>query len=134
MYQHVVIVGYLGRDPEMRYTQDGTPVTTMSVATSRKWKGADGQMKEETTWFRVTVWGRMAEACNQYLSKGRLVLVEGTVTASAWKSREGEAMASLELRATGVKFLGGGRGEGDDRERTQERSAAPAEDDDPIPF
>ena len=107
MYQNTVVVGHLGRDPEMKYTQDGTPVTSFSIATTRKWTGKDGQPAEETTWFRVAVWGKLGETCNQYLSKGRLVLVEGTISASAYKSREGEARASLELRASTVRFLGG---------------------------
>ena len=77
MYQKVIIMGNLGRDPEMRYTPQGTPVTNFSVATSYKWTGADGTPNEETTWFRVSAWGRMAEVCNEYLSKGRQVFVEG---------------------------------------------------------
>ena len=110
MYQRTVVVGHLGRDPEMRYTQEGTPVTSFNVATTRRWTSREGEAREETTWFRVSAWGRQAEVCNQYLSKGRLVLVEGTVNASAWKGRDGEARASLELRAERVVFLGG-RGE-----------------------
>jgi single-strand DNA-binding protein len=110
MYQRTVVVGHLGRDPEMRYTQDGTPVTSFSIATSRRWTDREGGQREETTWFRVSAWGRQAETCNQYLAKGRLVLVEGTISASAWKGRDGEPRASLELRADRVVFLGG-RGE-----------------------
>jgi len=111
MYQRTVVVGHLGRDPEMRYTQDGTPVTSFSVATTRRWNDRDGQPREETTWFRVSAWGRQAETCNQYLSKGRPVLVEGLVTAQAYKDRNGEPRASLELRASRVVFLGGRGGE-----------------------
>lgn len=110
MYQRTVVVGHLGRDPEMRYTQEGTPVTSFSMATTRRWNDREGGLREETTWFRVTVWGRQAEPCNQYLSKGRLVLVDGTITASAWKGRDGEPRATLELRADRVVFLGS-RGE-----------------------
>ena len=106
MYQHTVIVGNLGRDPEMRYTPSGVPVTTFSVAVSRKWKGQDGEMHEKTTWFRVKAWRKLAELCNQYLSKGRQVLVEGEVEASAWASQDGEPRASLEITAQTVKFLG----------------------------
>ncbi len=79
MYQRLVLVGNLGRDPEMRYTPQGTPVTTFPVATSRKYTTADGQQKEETVWFRVQVWGKQGETVNQYLAKGRKVLVEGTL-------------------------------------------------------
>ena len=65
MYQKIIIVGYLGRDPEMRYTPDGTPVTNFSVATSRRWNNPDGSQGDETTWFRITAWKRQAETCNQ---------------------------------------------------------------------
>lgn len=131
MYQRTIVVGHLGRDPEMRYTQDGTPVTSFSVATSRRWTDREGQPREETTWFRVSAWGRQAEICNQYLSKGRLVLVEGTVNASAWKGRDGEPRASLELHAARVVFLGG-RGEA-----AEPGPAAPSDEttlEDEIPF
>ena len=111
MYQKTIVVGHLGRDPEMRYTQSGVPVTSFSVATTRKWNSANGEQQEKTTWFRVTCWRKLAELTAQYLKKGRLVLVEGDIEASAFTDREGNARASLELTATNIKFLGG-RGEG----------------------
>lgn len=111
MYQKTIVVGHLGRDPEMRYTQSGVPVTSFSVATTRKWNSASGEQQEKTTWFRVTCWRKLAELTAQYLKKGRLVLVEGDIEASAFTDREGNARASLELTATNIKFLGG-RGEG----------------------
>ncbi|MEM8862831.1 MAG: single-stranded DNA-binding protein, partial [Chloroflexota bacterium] len=83
MYQKITLVGNLGRNPEMRYMADGTAVTSFSVATSRSWTGKDGQRNEETMWFRVNVWGRQAETTNQYLSKGKKVLVEGTLQGDA---------------------------------------------------
>ncbi len=106
MYQNVVIVGNLGRDPEMRYTPSGVPVTTFSVAVNRKWKGQDGELHEKTTWFRVKAWRKLGELCNQYLSKGQLVLVEGEIDASAWMGQDGEPRATLELTANNVRFLG----------------------------
>jgi len=109
MYQHTVIVGNLGQDPEMRYTPSGVPVTTFSVAVNRKWKGQDGEQHEKTTWFRVKAWRKLAEICNQYLTRGQAVLVEGEVEASAWASQDGEPRASLELTAQNVRFLGGQR-------------------------
>ncbi len=112
MYQHVVIVGHLGRDPEMRYTPSGVPVTTFSVAVNRRWKDQAGEIQEKTTWFRVTAWRRLAELCNEYLSKGRAVLVEGEIDASAWVGQDGQPRATLELTARKVQFLGG-RGSGD---------------------
>jgi single-strand DNA-binding protein len=117
MYQKITIVGNLGRDPEMRYTPQGTPVTNFSVATTYKWTSADGTPIEETTWFRVSAWGRMAEVCNEYLSKGRQVLVEGRLRPDPqtggprlWTRQDGTAGASFEVHANTVKFLGG-RGE-----------------------
>ena len=78
MYQKLVIVGRLGRDPEMRYMPDGTAVTTINVATDRRWTDKNtGQPVQETTWFRVSVWGRQAESVNQYLSKGSMALIDG---------------------------------------------------------
>jgi single-strand DNA-binding protein len=111
MYQHIDIVGNLGRDPEMRFTPDGTPVCNFTVAVNRRWTGADGTPAEKTTWFRVTAWRRLAEVCNQYLTKGRQVLVVGEIDTSAWTDQEGKARASLELTAQTVKFLGAGTGE-----------------------
>ena len=111
MYQRLVLVGNLGRDPEMRYTPQGTPVTSLSVATSRRYNTADGQTKEETLWFRVSVWGKQAETCNQYLNKGRRVLVEGSLVGDEnggpriWTDKEGKPRASFEVRALTVQFL-----------------------------
>ena len=113
MYQKLVIVGNLGRDPEMRYTPDGTPVTTFSVATNRKWTARDGSPGEETVWFRVTAWRRLAETCNQYLQKGRQVLIEGRLQPDKttggpriWTGNDGASRSSYELTAQTVKFLG----------------------------
>jgi len=106
MYQSTIVVGYLGRDPEMRYTPSGVPVTDFSVATTRRWTDQEGNPQEKTTWFRVTAWRKLAETCSQYLSKGRLVLVEGDIDASAWVDQSGNPRATLELRARTVRFLG----------------------------
>lgn len=112
MYHRIVLVGNLGRDPEMRYTPNGTPVTTLSVATSRKYTGSDGQIKDETLWFRVAVWGKQAETCNQYLQKGRQVLIEGSLVGDenggprVWTGQDGKPRASFEIRAQVVRFLG----------------------------
>src|SRR3990172_4823962 len=81
MYQKLIIAGHLGKDPEMRYAPNGDPVTSMSVATNSKYTDKSGQKVEETTWFRVSVWGKQAETCNQYLKKGSAVLVEGRLQA-----------------------------------------------------
>lgn len=117
MYQKLTIVGNLGQDPEMRYTPDGTPVTNFSVATNRRWTNADGSQGEETVWFRVTAWRRLAEVCNEYLEKGRQVLVEGRLRPDpqtggprVWTDRNGNPRASFELTAQTVQFLGRGVG------------------------
>ncbi|MDX9956452.1 MAG: single-stranded DNA-binding protein [Anaerolineae bacterium] len=113
MYHKVTIVGHLGRDPEMRYTPDGTPVTDFSVATSRKWNNPDGSKGEETVWFRVTVWRRQAETVAQYLRKGSLVLVEGRLNPDkngsprVWTGQDGTPRASFEITADTVRFMGG---------------------------
>ena len=83
MYQKTVVIGHLGKDPEMRYTPSGVPVTSFNIATTRKWANANGEQQEKTTWFRVTCWRKTAEIAAQYLQKGRLVLVEGDIEASA---------------------------------------------------
>jgi len=141
MYHKVIIVGNLGRDPEMRYTADGTPVTDFSVATNRKWTNADGSQGEETVWFRVSAWRKLAETCNQYLSKGRQVLVEGRLTPDretggprVWTGSDGQSRASYELTAINVKFLGG-RGEGPVATSATYQEAPPPEmGEDEIPF
>ena len=112
MYQKVVIVGNLGGDPEMRYTPSGQAVTNFSIATNRRWSDGQGNTQEETVWFRVSVWGKQAETCNQYLSKGRQVLVEGRLRSDPetggpriWTDQNGQARASYELTALEVKFF-----------------------------
>src|SRR5512143_1200975 len=112
MYQQIVLVGNLGRDPEMRYTPTGTPVTSLNVATNRKYTGSDGQVVKETTWFRVSVFGKQAEACAQYLKKGSSVLVEGRLTPDAqtggprlWTRQDGTTGANFEIAANTVRFL-----------------------------
>ena len=102
MYQKLIIIGNLGSNPEQRFTPSGDPVTTFSVATSRKY----GE-KDETTWFRVSVWGKQAESCNTYLSKGSKVLVEGRLKAepNVYQRKDGTWASSYELTAETVRFL-----------------------------
>ncbi len=106
MYQKIIIIGRLGKDPEMRYTQGGDPVTTLSVATDRRWKDANGQAMAKTTWFRVTTWRNLAEVVNQYTRKGDLVMCEGELTEpKPYQASDGTWKASLDLTASAVKFL-----------------------------
>jgi len=104
-YQYTVIVGNVGRDPELRYTQSGVAVCGFSVAVSRKWT-QDGEQREETEWFRVSAWRGLAETCNQYVHKGMQIMVAGRIAASAYMGQDGEPRASLELTAQNVQFLG----------------------------
>ncbi|MBN2469649.1 MAG: single-stranded DNA-binding protein [Anaerolineae bacterium] len=132
MYQYTVIVGNVGRDPELRYTPDGTAVCDFSVAVNRRWTGSDGEQKEKTTWFRVTCWRKLAETVNQYVTKGRQVLVTGEVDASGWVGQDGEPRATLELTARDVKFLG--RRDDDLGFGSEGDFGAPSEDLQDIPF
>jgi len=139
MFHKVILVGNLGRDPEMRYTPGGQAVTNFSVATSRKWTGSDGERKEETVWFRVSVWGKQAEAANQYLKKGRQVLVEGRLVPDEngnpkiWSRQDGTSGASFEVSAQTVRFLGG-RSDADDLGAEPSGTGATPETADDIPF
>lgn len=111
MFQQLIIIGNLGGDPELRYTPSGVPVTSFNVAVNRRWTDDQGKAQEETTWFRVSAWRKQAEVANQYLRKGRQVMVIGRVSARAYTAANGEAKASLEVTADTIKFLGGPRGE-----------------------
>jgi single-strand DNA-binding protein len=140
MYQRTIIIGRLGRDPEMRYTPQGTAVTSFSVATDRSWTDQSGQRQDRTTWFRVSAWGKLAEVCNQYLAKGRQVMVEGELQEpKPYQARDGEWRASLDLRATNVQFLGarsegGGSAAAPSTESEQAGGGGPILDEEEIPF
>jgi single-strand DNA-binding protein len=101
----VMIIGNVGSDPEMRFLQSGKPVTTFSVATNRVYTGTNGERKEETEWFNVVVWNKLAELCNQYLGKGRLVYVEGRQRSRSWDGQDGQKHYRTELIAEQVTFL-----------------------------
>lgn len=119
MYHTIIIVGNLGRDPEMRFTPSGQTVTSFSVATNRSYTGRDGEVKE-VVWFRVQVWGKQAESCNTYLKKGAKVLIEGRLTPDKetggpriWNAQDGTPKAQFEVAAATVRFLDSKReGEG----------------------
>src|SRR5215471_15630244 len=105
-FNKITIVGYLGRDPELRYTPQGTALCKMSIATTEKRKNVAGEMEEHTTWFRVTAWGRQAELANEYLAKGRQVYIEGRLRLEEYTDREGQKRYSAEVSATEIQFLG----------------------------
>ncbi len=143
MYQTIIIVGNVGRDPEMRYTPSGQAVTSFSVATNRQYTNNNGETVKETIWFRVSAWGKTGETCNQYLKKGSKVLVEGRLTADPatggpriWQAQDGASRASFEVSAQTVRFLSS-RAETDSSGMSSapvaEQGGAPAENED-IPF
>jgi single-strand DNA-binding protein len=101
-----MIIGHLGRDPEMRYTPSGRPVTNFSVATSRSWNTSEGERRTETEWFNVVAWGSLAEICNQYLVKGQQVYVEGRLQSRNWEDSEGKRHTSVEVVANEMIMLG----------------------------
>jgi single-strand DNA-binding protein len=102
----VMIIGHVGRDPEMRYTPSGRPVTSFSVATSRSWTSAEGQRHEETEWFNVVAWGNLAEICKTHLAKGQQVYVEGRLQTRGWEDNEGKKHFRTELVANEMILLG----------------------------
>jgi len=134
----VILIGNLGRDPELKYTNSGTPVCRLSVGTSRAWTNKSGERQEETEWHRVTVWGKTAEHCNSYLTKGRSVYVEGRLRTSSYE-QDGVKKWSTEIVADAVQFLGGPRREDakpDDQAPApyNPRQSGPTPHDDDIPF
>ena len=138
-FNKIILVGNLGRDPELRYTPQGTPVCSFTVATNEKRKDKSGETQDLTTWFRVTLWGRQAETASQYLTKGRPVYVEGRLRLEEWNDRDGKPRYTLEVHATDMQFIGGTRG---DESNVSFNKAAPTDrvssepelSDDDIPF
>ena len=104
----IIVIGNLGRDPEMRYTPNGQSVTSFSVASNRKYTTAAGEQREETEWFNVSAWGRHAELCNQYLTKGQQVYVEGRLHSRTYETRDGQTRFVNEINLTDVQFLSRG--------------------------
>ena len=110
-FNKIILVGNLGRDPELRYTPQGTPVCSFTLATNERRKDRAGENQDVTTWFRVTLGGRQAETASQYLSKGRPVYIEGRLRLEEWADKDGKQRHTLEVHATDMQFIGGGRGE-----------------------
>ena len=103
----VILVGNLGRDPELRYTQNGQAVANFSLATTDRWNSREGQREERTEWHRIVAWGKTAELCAQYLGKGRSVYIEGRIQSREWEDKEGQKRNTTEIVAQTVQFLGG---------------------------
>jgi single-strand DNA-binding protein len=130
----ILVIGNLGRDPEMRYTPSGQAVTNFTVATNRRYTAADGETKEETEWFRVSAWGRLAETCNQYLAKGRKVYVEGRLRSRSYETRDGQTRFENEIVANDVRFIGTPAGRGDEFPQEVEQDAESGMGVDDLPF
>ena len=102
----IIVIGNLGRDPEMRYLPSGQSVTSFSVASNRRYTTANGEQREETEWFNVSAFGRLAETCNQYLTRGQQVYVEGRLRSRTYQDRNGETRVSLDINLTDMQMLG----------------------------
>lgn len=128
-FNKITIVGYLGKNPELRYTPDGTPVCNFSVATTERRKDKAGEPQEVTTWFQVALFRRQAEIANEYLSKGSQVYVEGSLSLNQWTDKEGATRGTLEVRGSDIKFLS----PAPEKATAAAATATPASEDD-IPF
>ena len=150
-FNKITIVGNLGRDPELRYTPQGTAVCNFSMATNEKRRDKSGDFQDITTWFRITLWGRQAENASKYLQKGSSVYIEGRLKLDEWTDRDGNTRQTLDVTATDMQFLSGGTradsasaGAGsanefggtdsESKETTREAPADEAVSDDEIPF
>lgn len=110
-FNKIIIVGNLGRDPELRYTPQGNAVCNFSVATSEKKRDKGGDLQDLTTWFRVTLWGKQAETASKYLTKGSQVYVEGRLRLEEWTDRDGKTRQTLDVNGTDMHFIGSNRGD-----------------------
>ena len=128
----VILIGNLGRDPELRYTREGNGVANMNIATTDRWRDKEGNPQERTEWHRVVVWGKQAENCAQYLQKGRSVYVEGRLQTREWEDKEGNKRWTTEIVAQNVTFLGS-RSEGAGRGATGTGDPGPAAGSPPPP-
>jgi len=124
----VMLIGRLGRDPEMRYTPSGRPVTTFSLATSRTWNTSEGERRTETEWFNIVAWGSLAEICKQFLNKGQQVYVEGRLQTRHWEDGEGVKHSVTEIVANEMIMLG------DRREMNNAGAEFSTEEEDEYPF
>ena len=128
----ILIIGNVGNDPEMRYTPNGNPVTSFNIATNRRYTTSDGEQHEETEWFTVSAWNRLAEQCNQYIVKGRKVYVEGRLRSKPWMGNDGQPRAGNEITANDVRFLDSRVTAG--AEDTESNASAPAGDVEDLPW
>jgi single-strand DNA-binding protein len=136
-FNRIILVGNLGRDPELRYTPQGTPVCSFTMATNERRKDKAGEWQEQVTWFKVTLWGRQAETASQYLTKGRPVYIEGRLRVEEWTDRDGKPRHTLEVHATDMQFIGSQRSGEAPVEKAPSGEPAPEQaglSDDDVPF
>lgn len=144
-FNKIIVVGNLGRDPELRYTPQGTAVCNFSIATNEKKRDKAGDLQDITTWFRVTLWNKQAENASKYLTKGSSVYIEGRLRVEEWNDKDGKNRFTLEVNASDMQFLSGGRSEETSSDNSSDEqfhdtgssasaqiSASPSDDD--IPF
>ncbi len=122
----VMLIGNLGRDPEIRYTTGGQAVANFTLATTEKYTNKAGEKQEDTEWHRIVAWGRLAEICGEYLSKGRMIYIEGSIKTRSWEDKEGNTRYTTEIVARNMQMLGGQGGQG-------ARSEAPSTPDQKVP-
>lgn len=137
MVNRVILVGRLGRDPELRHTSSGTAVANFSVATNERWNDQKGERQERTEWHNVVVWSKLAEICNEYLSKGKLVYLEGRLQTREWEDRDGNKRRTTEVVAAEMRMLGARGDEGSPQEEVNVPEGGPMDvgiTDDDIPF
>ena len=133
----IQIIGHLGREPEMRYTPSGKPVTTFTVAVSRSWNSGDGERHSETEWFNIVAWGNLAEVCKQYLNKGQQVYIEGRLQTRRWDDKEGGKHTSIEIVANEMMMLGDRRDHNNQAQQPAESASHETEiasNEDEFPF
>ena len=132
----VMVIGHLGRDPEMRYTPSGRPVTTFTIAVSRSWNTADGERRTDTEWFNIVAWGNLAEICKQYLYKGQQVYIEGRLQTRHWDDKEGQKHTNVEVVANEMMMLGERRDNSNQSQESEQAEAQsePIADEDEFPF
>jgi single-strand DNA-binding protein len=131
----VILIGNLGRDPEVRYTPSGTAVANFSIATTENWTNKEGEQQSRTEWHRIEAWGRLGEICGEYLSKGRQVYIEGSLQTDEWEDQEGNKRQTTKIKAWKMQMLGSRGPAGprqEENDTVEEPVTKPSEDD--IPF
>lgn len=135
MINKVFLIGRLGADPEIRYTPSGAEVASFRIATSENWTNKSGEKEERTEWHRIVAWRGLAKICGEYLSKGKLVYIEGRLRTRTWEDREGNKRSTTEIEATDMKMLGGlGEQSRKGKEPAMDETAPPTKEEEDIPF